>query len=390
MLKHALREVLMSAPNLDLGKRVSVGLIHGSGRTISYLDTDYNTLPAGCSIDERQFVVLQAFPSAGLEALWREYADRVDRPAHYDAPEFFLEPYWEGQHPFAILALSHNRVVGVVTGLHAGERVVCGDSSRPQISIDKNSGALEATDTLVQGLLYAAGRAKLISVYSWSSTPLPAFETRGFLVRKLEGNVVLDLRRGAEALFAEFHDNRKRNIRAAVRNGIEVSEETTAEDFAAYWNVYSAWRNTNRKTIHHNRSFAALEKVHSMRGNHRRFLARWEGKVIAATGVRFFPGGLIEYANNCSLDEFLYLRPNDLLIWTTIQWACKEGFTKYSLGGAHPFLRKSGGTVVPIYRYRLDRTFLHRYDVKESIAAITRTLPMPVKKAIRQVLRKVG
>src|ERR1017187_8244717 len=59
---------------------------------------------------------------------------------------------------------------------------------------------------------------------------------------------------------------------------------------------------------------------------------------------------------------------NDLLIWKTIQWACEQGFWKYSLGGAHPFLRKWEGTIVPIYRYRLDRTFLRRHDFREDLS----------------------
>ena len=88
------------------------------------------------------------------------------------------------------------------------------------------------------------------------------------------------------------------------------------------------------------------------------------GQVIAATTVRFYPKGLIEYSSNCSLDAFMDLRPNDLLIWRTIQWACEHGFKKYSLGASHPFLQKCGGVLVPISRYRFDRTFLHRHNLR--------------------------
>jgi len=95
--------------------------------------------------------------------------------------------------------------------------------------------------------------------------------------------------------------------------------------------------------VDHSRTFDMIETAHRLRSNHRRFLARWNGKVIAATGLRFYSGGMVDYANNCSLDEFLQLHPNDLLAWKTIQWACENGFTKYCCGSADSFFRRLGG-----------------------------------------------
>jgi hypothetical protein len=320
------------------------------------------------------FLILHEFPPSDIATRWREFLDRVESPSHYSAPEYFLEPYWEGKNAFAILAWSGDKIVGVLTGLHTKGKVTCGVPSRPQICVDKKVDTTETTRILAEGLLREAGRARLITVYTWDGTPLPGFERHGFRILKSEGDVVLDLRLGIEALSKQSNENRRRNIKIAIRNGIEVSEAATAEDIADYWEVYSKWRKTERKKIVHNHTVAMVEKVHEMPGNHRRFLARYKGKLVAATGLRFYPGGLIEYANNCSLDEYMNLRPNDLLMAKTIEWACEQGFSKYSLGGAHPFLRKSGGTVVPIYRYRLDRTFLRRHDLAESISAAARAL----------------
>ena len=342
--------------------------------------------------DGRSFLVLHDYPPPHVESLWRQFLAGIDSPSHYDAPEYFREPYWAGKKPFAVLALDQGRVIGVATGLHGKDGVECGLPSRPQIRVDENGDAALASDILAAGLLQESGEKKLITIFAWCWVPLAGLERRGFLRRELEGDVVLDLRIGADAVYKGFHDNRKRNIRAALKNGIEVSEAVTQEDLAEYWSVYSVWRQTERKKIQHNHSFATIEKVHGMRENHRRFLARYKGKVVAATGLRFLQHGLIEYANNCSLDEFMQYRPNDLLVWRTIEWACQQGFTKYSLGGAHPFLRKSGGSVVPIIRYRLDRTFLHRHDLKEKAQAKARSLldgaPPGAARVIRKLLGK--
>jgi hypothetical protein len=125
--------------------------------------------------------------------------------------------------------------------------------------------------------------------------------------------------------------------------------------------------------------------------NRRLFLARYEGKTIAATIIRLYPRAMIEYAANNSLVEYLNLKPNDLLQWRVVEWACREGFKRYSLGGAHLFVRRMGGDIVPVYRYRLDRTLLHRYELKEALATSGRNmfnaLPTPLKTRVRALKR---
>jgi Uncharacterized protein involved in methicillin resistance len=340
----------------------------------------------------QHFLVEHDFPRPEIETLWRRFLQRVELPSHYNTPEFFLEPYWEGSKPFAVLAFADSNIVGVLTGLNNGKNVVCGLPSRPQICLDKAIDPALVSHILVEGLLSEAQDTGLITLYSWESTPLPGFRERGFQVKQADEVVLLDLSAGPDALFEGFAKNRRRDVRLAIRNGIEVSEESSDQDLQEYWEVYSAWRRTERKKIEHNRSFSAVQKVHQMRGNHRRFLARYQGKVVAAAGFRFCPGGLIEYANNCSLDEYMKLLPNDLLVWRSIEWAYRQGFKHYSFGGAHQFLRKWGGTVVSTHRYRLDRTFFRRHDLRESGMRIGRELvkrmPQSLQAAVRKTLGK--
>jgi hypothetical protein len=336
-------------------------------------------------------LLLRGFPEAPTEELWREFLARVRYPAHYDSPEFFLEPYWRNQRPFAILLLNENRVIAALTGFDQGTEIVSGLASRPQVCFDLTLDESATSQALADAAARHFPNAKLVTLYTWSHNRLPGLVERGYRELTLEGNVVLDLRPGAKFIFDHFPLNRRRDIRKAIRNGIEVSEATTDEDAQEYWAVYSAWRRTDRKHIHHNRDFAMMATVQQMRTNDRRFLARYKGEVIAASGVRFYPGGLVEYANNCSRDEFLHLRPNDLLVWTMIEWACNSNFLALSMGGAHPFLRKWGDTVVPIQRYRLDRTFLHRVELKEQASSIlrqmARSLPMPIQSLLNKGFR---
>ena len=48
-----------------------------------------------------------------------------------------------------------------------------------------------ALETLVQGLFKEAGRANLLTVYTWPSLELPPFSSRGFPpISAVQGNVV--------------------------------------------------------------------------------------------------------------------------------------------------------------------------------------------------------
>jgi peptidoglycan/LPS O-acetylase OafA/YrhL len=71
---------------------------------------------------------------------------------------------------------------------------------------------------------------------------------------------------------------------------------------------------------------------------------------------------------------------------------CREGFRRCSLGGTQPFHARSGGTVLPICRYRADRTWTRRYDLRDGILdegrKILRKLPASFKRRIRAVLGK--
>ena len=336
----------------------------------------------------RRFLILHEFPPPNVERAWRECLTRVEVPAHYDSPEYFLDPLRQGNRAFAILAFEDDQVRGVVTGFHLGAEVRCGLLSRPQICVDGTSNAA-TLETLAQGLLEESRDAGLVSVFSWSSLELEPFAAHGFRRRQLEGSVVLDLTRGADALFKDFSKDRRRNIRYAEKHGVEIRESTTDQDIVDAHRVYSAWRGTERKEVHGNWSFESFEKTMRVRSNRRLFLATFEGKVIAINIFRFFPGGLYESAANSSLDEFMHLKPNDLLQWRGIQWACAQGLRRHSLGGTHEFLLRFGGTVVPIVRYRLDRTFFRRHDLKENLGATARSLLRRAPSGMDQTLRRL-
>jgi hypothetical protein len=333
--------------------------------------------------------ILHEFPAPRAEVAWRDLLERLECASHYNAPEYFREPFWTGKHPFSVLALERDQAAAVLTGIHDGEQVISGLPSRPQIAVDPNTDTIAALGALVEGLLQEARRAKLLTVYTWPSLELPPFAERGFRRRQLQGNVVLDLTQGAEFLFQQFSKDRRRNIRYAEKQGVRVRLATEKEDFLRAYEVYLAWRQTERKeVVGQQHTFEKFENAHRLTKNRCLFIAERSGQVIAINVFRFYPGGLFESAANCSLDEFLHLKPNDLLQWKGIEWACQQGLRRQSLGGAHSFLRRFGGTVVPVIRYRMDRTLLHRHDLKEKVENAARRRLQQMPSSLRERVRR--
>jgi hypothetical protein len=335
-------------------------------------------------------VALHEFPAPGLELAWREMLTRVALPSHYTSPEWFREPYFEGKRPFAILVLQSGRAVAVVTGFHEGEEVRCGLPTRPQVQIVEEEMSSESWTVLREALEKEAGKAALVSVYSWEWMPLAGLEKFGYRRKVVQEIPMLDLTLGAETLLKQCDKKRRNSIRYAIKNGVEVAEGEKDEELRAFHDIYEGWCRSKQT---HCYPYAVEQRAfRETRGNRKIFLARHSGKIIAGSVFRFFPGGLVDYSRNGSLPEHQGLKPNDILAWRAVEWACENGFLRMSMGGSHRFLREFGGAAVPVQRYRLDRSLLRRHDRREemveSAGKLVKRLPPQWETRVRKILRK--
>lgn len=335
-------------------------------------------------------IVLHEFPSPEIETSWREMLTRISLPSHYTSPEYFLELYFEGKRPFAILVTQSGQTIAVVTGLHEGAAVLCGLPTRPQVQVVAEKMTPAAWAVLNEALLKEAGKAELLSIYSWEWMPLTGLEPFSYREKRMEAIPMLDLTLGSETLLKQCDKKRRNSIRYAIKNGVEVTEATTDEDLAAFHEIYEGW--CRAKQTHCYPLAVELQAFHETRANRRLFLARHSGKVIAGSVFRFSPGGLVDYSRNGSLPEHQQLKPNDILAWRAVEWACESGFQKMSMGGSHRFLREFGGDSVPVLRYQLDRTWLRRHDRREQLMEFSsktvKRLPPRWENTVRKLLSK--
>jgi len=105
------------------------------------------------------------------------------------------------------------------------------------------------------------------------------------------------------------------------------------------------------------RYFFELWDTFAGNGTLQLLLAEYEGAIIAGM-VLFVSGPTIRYAYGASDERYLYLAPNDLLMWTAIKLGCTLGCQTLDMGrtacdnqGLMEFKRRWGALKEPLPYY---------------------------------------
>jgi len=337
--------------------------------------------------------IITDYPGAELEKQWLEFLTVSNYPSHYTSPGFFKEPHWTNKSAFAVLILDDGKIVAAATGLRMGKQIVSGFAVRPQVCIDERADRREICENLAEAFLELAeaGDGAVERLVLNCPEQMPEFAEFGLKEKRATGGdevVMLDLSRGTDAVFKKFSQSRRSDLRKSMReNLVQVSPIETEAELAELYKIHVDWSREKQLPAD---SWEAMQSIFANRDYHRIFVAKHDGKVIAGSYFRFFPRGLVEYSANNSMPEFQHLRPNDLLVWKSIEWACGENFTRYSMGGSHLFLRRFGGETVAGYRYSLDRTFLKKHDRREAVRDFAVKTYQSLPEAARQKIKRIA
>lgn len=331
-------------------------------------------------------------PDSGLAERWNAFLEDARFATHYVTPNYFLDPYVR-QGPFAVLACGDDgEINAVATGIMNDGSIVSGMFSRPQVLFRSDIDRTAAAGALSSGIdELDNGNAGLIDLFAWEETP--EFGFQGMKMRPSNDStsvVMLDLSAGADAIFLKFSQTRRNEIRKAIRqNVVEVKILETEQELNDIYQIHCEW---NARKGNEPDSFEQMQTASEQTGNRQILIAKVEGKVVAGSFYRFCPGGVVEYSANFSIPEYQRLRPNDLIGWRAIEWACAEGFSHFSMGGSHLFLRRFGGEIVKTFRYRSDRTRFRRHDLYEGArdlsVGVFRMMPENVRSGVKKILSK--
>jgi len=336
-------------------------------------------------------IVLTSMPDEALAAKWNAFLTDAPFATHYVTPNYFTDPYVRGER-FSVLAAKENgEIVAALTGVVDAEKIASGLFSRPQMVFRNDADREKAVAALLGGLDQIGDGRRLIELHTWQ--PVDDLKSNGMAVNASNAEtsvVIIDLSAGAESIFAKFSQTRRNEIRKAERQKlVEIKEPETFIEQEALYRIHCEW---NARKGNKPDTFERMKTAIGQRENRRVFIAKVDGKTVAGSFYRFCRGGVVEYAANFSLPEYQRLRPNDLIGWHAIQWACGEGFSHFSMGGSHLFLRRFGGEVMTTYRYTRDERPFGVQRLTESVRELGvgtyRRLPANVRAGVRRVLAK--
>lgn len=274
-----------------------------------------------------------------------------------DPPFEFWESFWqsskEGNHfqsyeygeilklaspkeKIARLGISLNeKPAGIAQGTYTSYlgfgmdlRIICG----PVISTaEKDSSNL--AQHLVEGLEKICHDKRIIRLEVW---PLASLQLRDMLLKNGYAPVgkindyVINLEPDSQKLWNSINHNKRRNIKMAEREGVEIIQSQSRDDLESFCLLHEAAAKRDGFSPVPRTWFEEASKIYKPE-SWRIFLAKWNGKSIA--GVFSVSHRKTFYALRAgSLTEGLKVRPNDLMHWKAMEWACANGYLKYNMG----------------------------------------------------------
>ena len=159
---------------------------------------------------------------------------------------------------------------------------------------------------------------------------LEVFHKMGYASDKIENEYFVNLEGGVQKLWESIAHNKRRNIKKAVKQGVEVVQSHSREDLRTFYSMLQASGERKGFPISPLSSFEAIWEVYKPELS-KLFLAYWKGKTVS--GVFIVIHGKTVYALNAgSRTEGWEVRPNDILHWKVMEWACQNGYSQYGMG----------------------------------------------------------
>jgi lipid II:glycine glycyltransferase (peptidoglycan interpeptide bridge formation enzyme) len=156
------------------------------------------------------------------------------------------------------------------------------------------------------------------------------FRSLGYSLINQYNEYVVDLQNGIEHVWKNISHNKRRNIKKAMSMGVEVVESRRIEDLLIFYSMLTAAEKRRGFRSYPLWFFKAVWELYKPDLS-KIFLARWGGKDVS--GVFIVMHGKTVFALAAgSFKEGWKARPNDIMHWKVMEWACQNGYSRYHMG----------------------------------------------------------
>ncbi len=211
----------------------------------------------------------------------------------------------------------------------------------------------------------------------------------------------LNLLQDEKKISSGFKSSTKRNIKRAVREGVEVRVYNTLDSVKEFYRLNCITRKMHGLPP---QPYFFFRKIfdHIISKNHGIIVLASHKERTVAGAVYFHFGNKSEYKYGASDKRYQHLRPNNLVMWTAIQWYCRRGYESLGFGrtdhdhkGLMQFKNGWGAEerIIKYYRFDLRKSaFINgNSHMSELHNKVFNKMPVPMLKIIGSVLyRHIG
>lgn len=172
-------------------------------------------------------------------------------------------------------------------------------------------------------------------------------------------NIIIDLRRNPEEIFASFSQDRRWEIRKGYKKNVVVEEVNSPEQIPIFYSFVKNAYIRNRIPAPDISLVEAVYRHLAGNGLGKFFLAGVDGKYIASHSVLGYGDKLICWFGGLDREYGKYF-PYEILIWESLKWGAENGYASFDFQGAgkpgreygvRDFKKRFGGELVNWGRY---------------------------------------
>lgn len=201
-----------------------------------------------------------------------------------------------------------------------------------------------------------------------------------------------------DQIFSSFKGNTRRNIKKAIREGVQVEISNCMESLREFYRLNSMTRKRHGLPPQPRLFFKKIYNY--IISNNFGFiaLARFHGETIAGTIIFHF-GEKAIFKFGASDIRYQHLRANNLIMWEAIKWCRKNGYRSFYFGRTEPEnmglrrYKKGWGTeeyTIDYYKYDLTKdTFVtDSQKISAFQKKIISKIPIPLLKIVGSLLSR--
>jgi lipid II:glycine glycyltransferase (peptidoglycan interpeptide bridge formation enzyme) len=227
--------------------------------------------------------------------------------------------------PVALVQGTYSRYLGFGMNLQV---------MRGPVAKAKNQESLWLIEKLLRALEEYAKRKRIIHAQilvpeAWNMQE--TIDKLGFSLGSCLNEYVVKLEKNPEELWAKIAHNKRKNIKKANKNEVEVIQSHNIEDLHTFYSMFEAAKKRKGFSSYPLSWFESVWKVYEPAELLKVFLARYKGKDVS--GVFVVIHGKTVYALAAgSFTEGWKVRANDITHWKIMKWACQNNYSKYCMG----------------------------------------------------------